>query len=265
LASRLWGACSLILLVSLASLISLGNGGVAGAAVCTCPFGGQYYSQIYTFRDGWLFHMCIVTFDSTGYYGYPAVCGTTTATTTSATSTTTTTTSYPPRLATVISRTVLGAEFSGLKVRVDEYRYYYTPFSLPLQGMHTFTAPGTATVNGLTYSFLRWEDQRGGVLSTQTSIVTFPAGKTYYAVYEPPSYTLTLYVKNARTGKAVAGASVYLDSTLAGTTNSRGVVVIKKVPAGWHYLGVTKYSGYLPYWATVYISASTFTVHLTPL
>jgi hypothetical protein len=71
-------------------------------------------------------------------------------------------------------------------------------------------------------------------------------------------------VKNARTGKPVAGASVYLDSTLVGTTNSRGVVVIKKVPAGWHYLGVTKYSAYLPYWATVSISASTFTVHLTP-
>ena len=145
--------------------------------------------------------------------------------------------------------------------------YYLTPFSLaPLGpgGVHTFTAPSTAKVDGLTYRFLRWEDEWGRVLSTDTSMSIYNYG-TFYVVYEPPSYTLRVYVKNARTSGSVAGASVYLDSSFAGTTDSRGVFVIQKVYAGWHYLGVTKYAGYLPYWATVSVRASTFTVYLTPL
>jgi hypothetical protein len=88
---------------------------------------------------------------------------------------------------------------------------------------------------------------------------------TFYVIYEPPSYTLRVYVKDARTRRPVAGASFYLDSSFAGTTDSRGVVVIPKVYAGWHYLGITKYAGYLPYWATVSVRTSTFTVYLTPL
>lgn len=204
--------------------------------------------------------MCIVSFDSTGYYGYPALCGVTTLTTT--TSTTTTTTLFT-RVTTVISKTSLGVEFRGVKVKVDR-QYYVTPFSLALQDMHTFTAPSTVTVDRLTYRFLRWEDQRGRVLSTDTSMRSFTLGRTFYVVYEPPYYTLTVCVKDARTSRSVARASVYLDSTFVGTTNSQGAVVIQKVPAGWHYLGVTEYTGYLPYWANISVRASTFTVYLTP-
>jgi hypothetical protein len=172
------------------------------------------------------------------------------------------------QVTTVISKTSLGVEFRGVKVKVDR-QYYVTPFSLALQDMrgkaHTFTAPSTVTVDRLTYRFLRWEDQRGRVLSTDTSMRSFTLGRTFYVVYEPPSYTLTVCVKDARTSKPVAGASVYLDSSFAGTTDSRGIVIIQKVYADWHYFGVTKYAGYLPYWATVSVSASTFTVYLTPL
>jgi hypothetical protein len=211
--------------------------------------------------------VCVVTFNSSSYYAYPAVCGTTTLTTTTGTTTTTTTTSttsYYTRVTTVISKTILGAQFPGLEVYVDR-RYYATPFSLPLQGMHTFIAPSTVTIDGLTYSFLRWEDEWGRVLSAGRSMTSYTLGRTFYVVYQPPSYTLRVYVKDARTGRPVAGASVYLDSDIAGTTDSRGVVVIQKVLAGWHHLGVTKYAGYLPYWATVFISASTLTAYLTPL
>jgi len=93
---------------------------------------------------------------------------------------------------------------------------------------------------------------------------TYTTGRTFYVVYEPPSYALTVYVKDIYSRKAVAGASVYLDSVFAGITDSRGAVVIQRVYAGWHYLVVTKYTGYLPYWVTVAISASTLTVYLTP-
>jgi len=210
--------------------------------------------------------MCIVSFDTYEYYGYPAVCGTTTCTTTTSTSTTTSTTIPSTMVTTVISKTSLGVQFSGLRVKVDR-RYYFTPFSihlLPLDGRHRFTAPSTATIGGMTYAFLRWEDHRGRVISTDLSMTRFTPGRTFYVVYEPPSYALTVYVKDAYTRKAVAGASVYLDSVFAGITDSRGAVVIQRVYAGWHYVGVTKYTGYIPYWRTVKISADTFTVYLTP-
>ena len=243
------------------SLILLGPGTV-GAVSCSCPYGGVYYPRIWTSRDGWLYDMCIVSFDTYTYYGYPAVCGTTT-TTTSTTSTTTSTTSLQTRLTTVISKTSLGVQFSGAKVKVDR-GYYLTPFSLPLEGRHTFTAPSTVTIEGMTYHFLRWEDQWRNVISRDVSMTSFTLGRTFYAVYEPPSYALTVYVKDTYTGRAVAGASVYLDSVFAGITDSRGAVVIQRVYAGWHYLGVRKYPTYIPYWRTVNIRANTFTVYLAP-
>lgn len=210
--------------------------------------------------------MCIVSFDSYGYYGYPASCGTSTVTTTASTTTTTSTsstTSVYGRVTTVISKTVLGVKFSGVRVKVDA-RYYVTPFSLPLQGMHTFTAPSTAAISGITCHFLRWEDQWGGVLSTETSMGSFTLGRTFYVVYEPQAYALTIYVKGARTSNVVAGASVYLDSRFVGVTDSRGAVLIQNVYAGSHYLGVTKYALYLPYFAKVNVNANMFTVYLTP-
>jgi hypothetical protein len=119
---------------------------------------------------------------------------------------------------------------------------YVTPNSFGVSlGTHTLTAPGKVGVSGVTYNFARWEDETGASIST-TSVITydFHTARVLYVVYAPPSYTLTVYVKIAKTTEPVSAASVFLDGTLIGKTDSRGSLVIKSVSLGAHQLTIAK-------------------------
>jgi hypothetical protein len=157
---------------------------------------------------------------------------------------------------TVKSKSTLGAEFSGAKITVDK-KYYVTPFSLALQGKHSFTAPSSVTVSGVSYKFARWEDELGNTLSAGTLLsYTVESSNTLFAVYNPPQYSVTVYGYDATTRKALSGASVYLDGNLVGTTSSRGYLVVKGVYAGLHTFTI-RMSGYLDYTTTITVSRST--------
>jgi len=157
---------------------------------------------------------------------------------------------------TVKSKSTLGTEFSGAKITVDK-KYYMTPFSLMLQGKHSFTAPSSVTVSGVSYKFARWEDESGNTLSTRTSLsYTVQSSKTLYAVYSPPQYSVTVYGYDATTRKALSGASVYLDGNLVGTTGSRGYFVVEGVYPGAHTFTI-RMNGYLDYTTTITVSRST--------
>jgi hypothetical protein len=157
---------------------------------------------------------------------------------------------------TVKSKSTLGAEFPGVRITVDK-KYYSTPFSLTLQGKHTFTAPSGATVSGVSYKFVRWEDESGKTLSTTTSLsYTVQSSNTLYAVYTPPQYTVTVYANDQKSRKVIAGASVYLDGSLVGTTDSHGSLVLKGIYPGAHSLKIHK-DGYVDYTTTINLSSST--------
>ena len=156
----------------------------------------------------------------------------------------------------VKSKSTLGAEFPGARITVDK-KYYSTPFSLTLQGKHTFTAPSKVTVNGVSYTFTRWEDESGKALSTTTSFsYAIQSSKTLYTVYSPPQYSITIYASEAQSRKAIAGASVYLDGNLIGTTDSRGSLVLRGVYSGTYALTIHK-DGYVDYVTTISLSGST--------
>jgi hypothetical protein len=139
---------------------------------------------------------------------------------------------------------VADPEFSGVKVTVDRSSYA-TAFSLMLSGTHTFKAPSTVKINGITYRFARWEDGRGTVVSTQTSLThSIQTSKTLYAIYTPPYYTLTLYVYDKTTRKPIAGATVQLQGTFVGVTDSRGKLVLRGVYAGTYELNIVTYARY---------------------
>jgi len=57
------------------------------------------------------------------------------------------------------------------------------------------------------------------------------------------TYSLTAYVRDAKTKKAIAGASVYLDGAYGGITDSAGKIVIKSVAGGTHLVKAIK-TGY---------------------
>jgi hypothetical protein len=157
---------------------------------------------------------------------------------------------------TVKSKSTLGAEFPGAKITVDK-KYYTTPFSLTLQGKHSFTAPSSVTVSGISYKFARWEDESGNTVSSRTSLsYTVQSSKTLYAVYSPPQYSVTVYGYDATTRKALSGATVYLDGNRVGTTNSRGYFVVQGVYPGAHTFTI-RMSGYIDYATTITVSRST--------
>jgi hypothetical protein len=157
---------------------------------------------------------------------------------------------------TVKSKSVLGTEFSGAKITVDSTSYS-TPFSLTLSGSHKFTAPSKVTVAGVSYTFARWEDESGTALSTSAGFsYSIQSSKTFYAIYNPPQYSLTAYAYDAKSRRALVGASVYLDGNLFGTTNSAGYLVLKGVYAGAHTVKIHK-DGYVDYTTTINLSGST--------
>jgi hypothetical protein len=166
----------------------------------------------------------------------------------------------------VKSKTIFGAELSGVRVKVDR-RNYATPFTLTLQSSHTFTARGTATVKGVRYSFVEWRDENDAFVSAGLSFTyDVQSAKTFYAVYKPPQGTITVQLKDANTRKAVAGALVYLDGSAesVGATDSSGRLVIREVYAGTHQLKITL-DGYNPVEATIELKRNTrFRSNLTP-
>ena len=66
-------ACVLILLLLMPVLALLTTADNAAAATCACPYGGQYFSSIYTSLCGWQYNVC-VTWDYNCANDYPAIC-----------------------------------------------------------------------------------------------------------------------------------------------------------------------------------------------
>jgi len=148
----------------------------------------------------------------------------------------------PIPVVTVASKTIFGDEFSGLGVKVERRQPGHrlrttlaTPFSLELQGLCKFTAKSTTTVGAVRYRFAYWEDETGAILSgSRTLYYDIQSAKTFYAVYGPRQYRLTVEVRNA-TGARVPGATVevtQLGQTYMAVTNSRGKSVIGGIYAG---------------------------------
>jgi hypothetical protein len=131
-----------------------------------------------------------------------------------------------------------------------------TPFSMPSVGRHTFTAPLITSAGGVTYTFLRWEDEAGVVVS-RSPIFTYnlQPTKTFTAIYAKPSYTLLVYASDSRTHRPIVGASVTLDGVPVGSTDSHGGLVIQGVSAGNRQLVISK-TGYEDYTTTINIKSN---------
>ena len=156
---------------------------------------------------------------------------------------------------TVGAKTTFGDAFPGVKVKVDRKKYS-APFSLTLQGAHTFTAPGKVRK----FTFVKWEDASGGVVSSATSFTSSIQSDTaFYAIYDPPRVSITLMVKDATTRKAVAGAWASIEGVggvFTSATNAYGKIVISGVYAGTYHLTISA-DGYNTLGKTLSISKST--------
>ena len=80
-------------------------------------------------------------------------------------------------------------------------------------------------------------------------------GKTYCLNEHPPTYKLTVYCKNSN-GKAISGASVYLNGCCKGRTDANGQLSITNVLAGT-YTVTAKKCGYKDTSITATISSDT--------
>jgi hypothetical protein len=159
---------------------------------------------------------------------------------------------------------IFETELSGVRVRVDR-KYYTTPFTMLLQGPHKFTARSTVSAGGIRYRFAGWEDS-GVMVSTSTSVtLNVQSTKTLYAVYTPPRYTVSVYVKDANTRKSIQGAEVLFDNSPVGLTDSSGRLPISGIYPGEHHLTI-KASGYNEFDVAISVKRNTrFKGNLTPL
>jgi len=173
----------------------------------------------------------------------------------------------PSGQVTVGSKTTFGDDFSGAKVKVDRKKYS-TPFSLTLQGAHTFTAPSRVRK----FTFVRWEGATCVEVSSAPSFTCeIQSDKAFYAIYDPPRVSITVRVKDATARKAVAGASVHVEGTggvltdtVTGTTDASGKFVISGVYAGTYQLTVSADS-YNAIETTISVSRNTRqNIRLTP-
>jgi hypothetical protein len=185
----------------------------------------------------------------------------------------------PPTVVTVKSKNIFDKEFSGVRVKVEwresghrRTRTLATPFSLEMQGLRKFTAPSTVRVGGVQYRFAHWEDETGATLSGSRSLsYNVQSGKTFYAVYGPKQYKLTVYVKDISTRKPVVGATVevtgtYPDQHFTLTTNSRGKVIFNGIYGGQMLTITITKDGYQPFTTTIFITRNTtYRAYLTPL
>jgi hypothetical protein len=186
----------------------------------------------------------------------------------------------PPQ-AQVKSKTIfVDDKFSGVRVKVEWRESGHkrrvtlaTPFSLDpnAQGLYKFTAPSTVRAGGVQYRFAHWEDETDAILSAgRTLTYDVQSGKTFYAVYGPRQYKLTLEVKDA-TGARVSGATVEvtqplgkLTQTYATITNSRGKAAIGGIYAGQPFNLKITVNGIVRYYQTLTITRNTkYKVYLT--
>jgi len=128
-----------------------------------------------------------------------------------------------------------------------------TPFFLPA-GSHTFAAPWTILVGGVSYNFLAWQDGTSAVVSRAPTF-TYNLQSALTAVYGLPTYTLTVFAYDSTTRAPLAGATVRLDGVVVGLTDSYGRLVISGVEAGNHTVKITK-AGYVAYTTTVNIRSN---------
>jgi hypothetical protein len=166
-----------------------------------------------------------------------------------------------------LAKTTDGAELH-VRVVVD-WKYWKpqtTPFSMDSLGRHTFAAQRTVTAGGVSYSFVRWEDEAGVVVSTSpTFTVNLQSAKTFTAVYAKASYKLTVNVLDSSTHKPIAGATVTLDGVKVGSTDSYGKLVIQGVSSGNHQVVIHK-TGYKDYTTTINITSNkTLSVNLNKI
>jgi hypothetical protein len=184
----------------------------------------------------------------------------------------------PMPVVTMKSKTIFHDEFSGVRVKVEWRESGHrrrttltTPFSVELLGLYKFTAPSSTYVNGGKQYFERWEDESGGVLTTSKSLTyDVQSGKTFYAVYGPKQYKLTVYVKDIGTRKPVVGATVevtgdYPNQHFILTTNSRGKVIFNGICARqWLTVTITK-DGCQPFTVRIFFTRNTtYRAYLTP-
>jgi hypothetical protein len=165
---------------------------------------------------------------------------------------------------TLKSKTNQDAEFQGVQLKVDG-ALYSTPSSFAISpGTHRLSAPDKVDVDGLSYNFVRWEDEAGGTISTsQAFTYKFQSSMVLYAVYAAPTFTLTVSVKLAKANKPVSGASIFLDGQLIGKTDSKGKLAIKGLPLGAHILAVTM-SGFADFQTSLQVENDmSYTVILT--
>jgi hypothetical protein len=88
-------------------------------------------------------------------------------------------------------------------------------------------------------------------------------GKSYWLMEHPATYTLTVYCKDAN-GKAVSGASVYVNGCYKGQTDSNGKLIIHDVLAAT-YTVTAKKCGYKDSSGTITVTGNaTLTLTLTP-
>jgi hypothetical protein len=83
---------------------------------------------------------------------------------------------------TLKAKTIFGQGLPGIAITVDS-RIYTAPVSLSLSGSHSFAV---GVINGTLYSFLRWEDETGAVISALSAFkYNIASTKTLYAVFRP--------------------------------------------------------------------------------
>jgi hypothetical protein len=249
-------ACMLALLVLIPFLAVLMAADNVAVAACTCPYGGQYYSSIYTKLCGWQYNVC-VSFDYNCANDYHAVCGTTQTTstrtvpmTTSKTTTTLTRTTWTATSPTIgrfiVLLTVLDSTRSpiyGATVYLDGSMKGTTDFwgRYMIQGVSNGLHTIATTKQGYTDA-----TQAVNVLGdTNVTLRLRGGGPTPYSTLGPTpgptstGYSLIISVFDL-SSSAVSGATVYVDDVKKGTTDSSGRLIIAGVAQGSHEILVKK-------------------------
>jgi len=109
-----------------------------------------------------------------------------------------------------------------------------------------------------------WTINSAAAVQASGCLIQLSGGLLRVSISPPSqSFSLTVSVRDSKTGGAVAGASVYLDGSYKGTTGSDGRLIINNVSEGSHTVRVSK-SGYYDKSQTVAVSSNiSVTISLT--
>jgi hypothetical protein len=110
----------------------------------------------------------------------------------------------------------------------------------PKPGTYTYTNGSSASVTASPrtgYAFDHWVLDSVNSSTSSSKTVVMTQNHALQAVFTPAG-TVTVTVKNGST--AVPNANIYLDETYVGATNSRGTLVISRVPVGQHIVNMAK-------------------------